>query len=239
MSEAEHADVETASPEYARRFEGGVGRFFLDVQNEATLELLAPWPSARVLDVGGGHGQVTGALLRAGHEVTIYGSDETCRRGVSAFLGTGKARFESGNLLALPYKDRSFEIVLSYRLLPHVARWRELVAELCRVAASCVVVDYPTTRSANAAGRLLFPLKKGLEGTTRPFLIFHDRDIQEALEAGGFRVTGRRAEFLLPMALHRALGIAPLSRGFEAAARGLRLTSVLGSPIILRGQRIG
>jgi len=36
------------------------------------------------------------------------------------------------------------------------------------------------------------------------------------------------------MALHRALGVAPLSRLTEALAGGLGLTRLLGSPVILR-----
>ena len=59
----EDADVETSSDAYARRFAGGVGRFFLGRQRDAVLALLAPFPRARVLDVGGGHGQLTGPLV--------------------------------------------------------------------------------------------------------------------------------------------------------------------------------
>ena len=52
----ETADVETSSEDYARRFSGRVGEYFLEVQARAALDLLVPWPGARVLDVGGGHG---------------------------------------------------------------------------------------------------------------------------------------------------------------------------------------
>ena len=53
-------DVETASEDYARRFAGEVGRYFLDVQAEIVLEMLASWPQASVLEVGGGHAQLAG-----------------------------------------------------------------------------------------------------------------------------------------------------------------------------------
>ena len=49
-------DVETASDDYARRFSGPVGEWFLDVQERACLDLLRPWRGGTVLDVGGGHG---------------------------------------------------------------------------------------------------------------------------------------------------------------------------------------
>ena len=53
-AEREDADVETSSEGYARRFAGPVGRFFLERQAAATLDLLRPFPGASVLDVGAG-----------------------------------------------------------------------------------------------------------------------------------------------------------------------------------------
>ncbi|MBI3931990.1 MAG: class I SAM-dependent methyltransferase [Acidobacteria bacterium] len=233
----EDADVETSSDGYARRFAGSVGGFFLDVQARITLELLAQWPKASVLDVGGGHGQLTGPLVETGFDVTVYGSDEACRARVGSWVDAGRARFRAGDLLVLPWPDRAFDLVLSYRLLPHVSRWRELLAELARVARVAVVVDYPTRRSVNVVADALFGVKKGVEGNTRPFTVFGDGEIEEAFEAAGLRVTARRPEFFFPMALHRAVGAAPLARALEGAARALGLTRALGSPVILCAER--
>ncbi len=235
----EDADVETSSEGYARRFAGPVGRFFLDRQAEATLALLRPFPGASVLDVGGGHGQVTGPLVAAGHAVTVLGSDASCEARVREWTGTGRARFLASDLLAPPLPDRSHDVVLSYRLLPHVRRWPELVATLCRLARVAVVVDYPTRRSVNAAADLLFGLKKGVEGNTRPFTVFSDLEIEGAFAGHGFAPTGRRPQFFFPMALHRGLGSAGLARALEGTASALGLTRALGSPVILRLERRG
>ncbi|HSD67487.1 MAG TPA: class I SAM-dependent methyltransferase, partial [Vicinamibacteria bacterium] len=135
--------------------------------------------------------------------------------------------------------DRSHDVVLSFRLLPHVRRWPELVATLSRLARAAVVVDYPTRRSVNAAADLLFGLKKGVEGDTRPFAVFSDAEIEGAFAGHGFGATGRRPQFFLPMALHRGLGSAGLARGLEGAASALGLTRALGSPVILRLERRG
>ncbi len=232
-----NADVETSSDAYARRFAGPVGAFFLDVQARITLELLRPWPKGSVLDVGGGHGQLTGPLVDAGFDVTVYGSDAVCRERVRAWVDPGRARFAAGDLLRLPYDDRSFDAVVSYRLLPHVAAWPDLVAALARVARHAVVVDYPTRRSVNALADALFGLKKGVEGDTRPFTVFRDAAIASAFAAHGFRPTARRPEFFFPMALHRAHRAAPLARALEAGAGALGLTRALGSPVILRLER--
>ena len=51
----ETADIETSSEDYASRFAGGVGRYFLDEQTRITLELLGDVRGSSVLDVGGAH----------------------------------------------------------------------------------------------------------------------------------------------------------------------------------------
>jgi 2-polyprenyl-3-methyl-5-hydroxy-6-metoxy-1,4-benzoquinol methylase len=235
----EGADVETSSEGYARRFSGPVGRWFLDVQKEATLQLLVGWPAATVVDVGGGHGQLAGPLVEAGYDVTVVGSDPACHERVRALVEAGRARFQSADLLRLPFADRSFDVALSFRLLPHVTRWRELVAELCRVSRLGVVVDYPTRRSVNAVASVFFAAKKTVEGDTRPYAVFADGEIEEAFGAQGFRPTGRRPQFFWPMALHRALGVAPLSRALERMTALPGLRRAFGSPVILRLERRG
>jgi SAM-dependent methyltransferase len=235
----EDADVETSSDGYARRFAGPVGDYFLKVQAEATLELLRPWPGASVVEVGGGHGQVTGPLVESGYDVTVLGSDPSCERRVREWTETGRARFATGDLLHASWTDRSFDVALSYRLLPHLHRWDALVAELTRLARVAVVVDYPTGRSVNAISRWLFGLKKGVEGDTRPFTVFADADVERAFAGRGFVPTGRQAQFLFPMALHRAVGSAGLARALEGAGAALGLRRAFGSPVILRVERRG
>ena len=235
----EDADVETSSEEYARRFAGPVGRFFLERQAQTTLDLLRPYPGASLVDVGGGHGQVTGPLVDAGYAVTVFGSADASRERVRPWTDAGRAQFRSGDLLRLPFEDRAFDVALSYRLLPHVRCWQNLIAELARVARRAVVVDYPTARSVNAVSGALFGLKKKVEGNTRPFAVFKDAEIEHAFAARGFHAAERRPQFLFPMALHRALGSAALSRGLEGSASAFGLTRALGSPVILRLERDG
>ena len=239
MAPHEDADVETSSDAYARRFAGAVGSYFLERQARAVLDLLRPWPGARVLDVGGGHGQVTGPLVAAGYAVTVQGSDLVCEARVREWTGSGRARFVAADLLAPGLPDRSFDVVLSLRLLPHVRRVPELVATLGRLARFAVVVDYPTRRSVNAVSGLFFGLKRGVEGDTRPFTVFADREIETAFAAHGYSPTGRRPQFLAPMALYRAAGSARLARAVEATAEALGLTRALGSPVVLRLERRG
>lgn len=236
--EREDADVETSSDAYARRFAGPVGAWFLDVQARLTLDLLRPWPGASVLDVGGGHAQSVGPLTDAGHRVTVAGSDPACAARLRPWLERGAAEFRAADLLALPWGDGAFDAAIAYRLLPHVTRWRDLLRELARVARHAVIVDYPTRRSVNAAADLFFGLKKGVEGDTRPYKVFREAEIAEALRTAGLRATSRRPQFFAPMALHRALGRAALSRALERGAGAFGLVRALGSPVILRAEHV-
>jgi SAM-dependent methyltransferase len=230
----EHADVETASDAYARRFSGPVGAWFLRTQEAATLRMLAPYRGARVLDVGGGHGQVTAALIAGGYRLTVFGSAVSCRRRIEPFLAAGACRFEWGDLLRLPYRPDSFDVVISYRLLPHVAGWRRLLAELSRVARHAVLIDVPIRASVNLVAPWLFALKKRVEGNTRPFTVFDEREVVAAAGSVGLALEDRCPQFVLPMALHRALRSPALSAASERALRALGVTARFGSPVILK-----
>ena len=81
---------------------------------------------------------------------------------------------------------------------------------------------------------MFFGVKKGIEKNTRPFIVFQDREIEGAFASCGFRVTARCPQFLLPMALHRGLALASVSRLLEAGLGTLGLTRGFGSPVILR-----
>ncbi|MHB1131392.1 MAG: class I SAM-dependent methyltransferase [Chloroflexota bacterium] len=233
----ETADIETSSDGYAQRFSGPVGRWFLRVQAEATLRLLAPYPGARVLDVGGGHGQLAGVLADHGYRVTVLGSAEVCRQRIQPLVAAGRCAFDVGSVVDLPYPDRAFDVVISFRLLPHVNRWRRLLSELTRVAVRGVIVDYPAVRSLNYLGPGLFGLKKHLEGNTRQYLSFREDELLAVFAAAGFRPSGRYPQFFWPIVLHRVLKQPGLSAAAEGLCRRLGLTGALGSPVIIRVSR--
>jgi ubiquinone/menaquinone biosynthesis C-methylase UbiE len=234
MAFAETADIETSSDNYAQRFSGKVGAWFLQVQEEATLKMLAPYPGSTILDVGGGHGQLTGALVDNNFDLTVLGSDEACRARISHYLETYRCTFEVGDILNLPYPDQAFGVVVSFRLLPHVTLWEQYIRELTRVAEKAVIIDYPDVRSFNYLAPKLFSWKKRMEGNTRPYTTFRQRQVLDAFRSSGFIRADRFAEFFLPMVLHRKAKLPRLSQMMEDFCRGVGLTYSFGSPIILK-----
>jgi len=237
----ETADIETSNDDYATRFSGAVGAWLLETQERGTLGLLrGRLPAgARLLDVGGGHAQLAAPLCRAGYDVTVLGSAPSCRKRLEPLLQEypETCRFMTGNVIDLPFEDRSFDGVICFRLLTHCERWPQLAAELCRVAAGPVVVDYPTGQSLNAIAPALFAAKKKVEKNTRTWRLFRHAEVREAFAAAGFAESGRFGQFFLPMVLHRALRCRPLSVALEGGCRALGLTRLWGTPVILRLER--
>lgn len=236
---AETADIETSSPEYARRFTGPVGAWMLDVQWRIVAGWLAAWPGAAVLDVGGGHGQLARPMADLGCRVTVLGSAEACRARLEPALGEGRLDFRVGSVVALPFPDRAFDVAVSIRLLPHCRAWPVLVRELCRVARRAVIVDYPAWRSVNVLSGCLFGLKRRIERNTRPFALFTHGAITREFERNGLGVRARRCEFFWPMVLHRLLRRPGWSAGLETLARRLGATAWAGSPALVRAEPKG
>jgi SAM-dependent methyltransferase len=235
---AEDADIGTSSEDYARRFTGAVGRWFVETQTRITLSFLGALPvGAAILDVGGGHGQITPPLLEAGYEVTVAGSDPSCASRLQPWISDGHCKFQVADLQSLPYPDRSFDAVVCFRLLSHSVDWRNLIAELCRVASRSVIVDYPSLRSANIVASRFFKAKRRIELNTRRFMTFSPGQIHGAFAAHGFVVQAEQPQFLLPMVLHRLANQSLLSKAAEVPGRWLGLTRRFGSPVIARADR--
>lgn len=229
----ETADIETASPEYAARFDSRAGRWMLSVQEQLVREALPPGDGLTVLDVGGGHGQLALPLAQSGYRVTVLGSDPNPPPRLQALMHDGRLKYIQGNVIDLPFNDRAFAVTMSVRLMAHCEQWPKLVAELCRTADQRVIVDYPTTQSLNALTGLLFGAKKKVERNTRPYTLFSHRQVREAFRSNGCTQTIRHNQFFWPMVLHRMLNRPGLSAALEGAARVTGLTALWGSPTLL------
>lgn len=233
----EMPDLHSSSVEYARRFSGPVGEWFLSVQERAFLSLLGNGTGRGLLDVGGGHGQIAGVANRVGFDVTVLGSKNCFSESAQALFNKGGCSFKVGSLLSLPFVDRQFEVVTCFRQIAHMSDWRRLIAELCRVSGGTVIIDYPPLRSFNFFLPLLFFIKKRIEQNTRKFIFFSDRQIFEEFAKNGFEVEGRVAQFFIPMGLHRLMKMPRVSVFLEKIFSKLGLVQLFGSPVILKMNR--
>ena len=232
------ADIDTASDDYATRFAGPSGQWLLDVQAQGTYKLLKQTSNVQtILDVGGGHAQLTELFLKNHRTLTIAGSAPACSLRLQPFIASPRCQYIPANLLQLPFSVQSFDLVASFRLLTHCESWEELVAQCCRVARKYVLVDYPTTQSVNAIAPAFFGAKKKVERNTRYWHSFRHAEIDTAFTRNEFRRVATFKQFFFPMALHRMLRSRMLSRVMEGIARGIGCTRMAGSPVIVLYER--
>lgn len=233
----ETPDIETSSANYATRFAGPAGEYFLNIQETAIKDVLdAPFGST-ILDVGGGHGQLAPMLATRGCKVTVVGSSNVCHTRLLESARNVPLAYVTADLLHLPFEDRSFDLVISVRLISHVQAWHGLIAEFCRVARNTVVIDYPNLVSINVLTPMMFRLKKRIEGNTRTYTSFNRRRLSVEFGKHDFHTTTARAQFLLPMVVHRAFANVSYFRTIERVCSATKLTQLLGSPVILRADR--
>jgi SAM-dependent methyltransferase len=233
-------DVETASDDYASRFSGATGRYFLAVQERTISDLLGSPGPRRILEVGGGHAQLAPGLLEAGHEVWVQGSAPSCAKRLAPLFARypGRLRFVVSNLWSLPFPDRAFDAVIAVRLLAHVAQFEPLLREMARVSDGRVIVDFPPVFSANLWQPLLFGIKRRVEGNTRPFFCYDVRQLYPPLRAAGFGRFRVEKQFTLPMVIHRKALSPAFSAAIETACRRAGLTRLLGAPAVLLTERL-
>ncbi|MCK5529607.1 MAG: class I SAM-dependent methyltransferase, partial [Kiritimatiellae bacterium] len=97
-----------------------------------------------------------------------------------------------------------------------------------------IIVDYPTSQSLNKIAPMLFKAKKKFEGDTRTWKLFKHAEVIDEFKKNGYIVERKKAQFFLPMVLHRALKLPILSIVSEGICRALGLTHFWGSPMIVK-----
>lgn len=231
-------DIHSSSDEYAKRFSGEFGTFSLDVQGNSTLKILKKYNDIKtILDVGGGHGQLMPYIANMGYDITIYGSNECCKKRVQSYIDSGDCKFKVGSLTSLPFLDQSFDAVICFRQVCHLENYKECIKELSRVSKKIVIIDYPTYRSFNILNKLFFKLKKKVEKNTRTFKIFYDNEIQDEFAKNNFLVDTKIPEYFLPLVFYRIINKKVICNILEGIFSFLGLRKLFGSPIIIEAKR--
>jgi len=142
-------DPDTARTFDDRRFGGPIGDLIATTQAAVLVNFVGSIPNRTVLDVGTGTGRAALLMALGGARVTgVDASKEMLAIARQRASEAGAAiAFRTGDAHALDFTDRSFEVVISLRMIMHTPRWNDCVAELCRVADQLVILDYPSSRS--------------------------------------------------------------------------------------------
>lgn len=238
-SYSHYADPSTASTFDDRRFGGPIGSLVAGSQARVLERFIGRVRDRRVLDVGTGTGRAALLLASAGAEVTAVDASEAMlqiARARAAEEGIG-VTFLHGDAHALGFPDRSFDVAISLRVLMHTPEWRRCIGELCRVARELVLVDYPSARSVALVESAARRAAHAAGVRTEPYRVFTDRAIAGAFARHGFRVRSMHRQFVLPIALHKAVGSPRLTTAIESALERVGLLAAFGSPVSIVAER--
>lgn len=234
-----YADPAMADQFDQARFGGPIGEWLAEAQAALLREYAGPDGGGAVLDVGTGTGRAALVLADAGATVTAIDASAEMLRVATARAESRRApiRFALGDAHHLDFDSRSFDTVVSLRVLMHTPNWRQCVAEACRVARRRVIVDYPAAFSAaalQAAGR---HVAHRLGARTEPYRVFTAAAIGDAFAAHGFRIARQHRQFVLPIVLHKALGSRAASERLERVLAAAGLLGLAGSPVTVLAER--
>ena len=132
---------------YDEWFETPIGSLVRKCESELILDLIKPKPGERVLDGGCGTGIFTLDLLSSG--ASVIGLDLSLPMLLRAEKKLRGRAFRAiqGNLLALPFNDHTFDIVVSITALEFIHEGKKAVNELLRVTKKGGAVVVATLNS--------------------------------------------------------------------------------------------
>jgi SAM-dependent methyltransferase len=231
-SYSHYADSGVAEGFDALRFGGPIGRVLLESQ-QALLRRAVLRPDVTIADVGTGTGRAAIGLAADGaRAVGVDASLEMLRVAAArAAAGGVTLRIVRADAHALPLASRSVDAAVSLRVLMHALDWRQCVAELCRIARWRVVVDFPSRTSLAALESAVRRLRLAAGGRVEAYRVIGIGDIRREFARHGFRLVDVHRQFVLPIALHKAIGRVAVTRRLEALLGGLGFRRLLGSPI--------
>ena len=234
-----YAEPATARSFDERRFGGPIGRIVAREQARVIADFVGDVEGRTILDVGTGTGRAALQMARGGARVTgIDASEEMLavarQRASEEHLAV---TFTVGDAHQLDFPDKSFDVVISLRVLMHAPAWRACLGELCRVATSLVVVDYPSARSFALFQAMARRVIHACGGRTEPYRVLRDRAVAAELARAGFRVRSVHRQFFLPIAVHKGIGSPRFTTASRVVFERLGLLRLFGSPVTLVAER--
>jgi ubiquinone/menaquinone biosynthesis C-methylase UbiE len=221
----------------AMRFSGPIGTLVAESQERVLFDFLGEVAGLALLDVGTGTGRA--AIALAGRGARVRGVDASSEMLAVARRRADAARvdveFATGDAHSLALEDRSVDAAVALRVLMHTPGWQQCISELCRVTRGRIVVDFPAAASVAILQSVARRWHLGRD--REAYRVFTLRSMRKAFAAHGFTITRVHRQFVLPIALHKALSSRAFTLTSEAMLRAVGLLKLVGSPVTVLAER--
>ncbi|MFP4019704.1 MAG: class I SAM-dependent methyltransferase [Bacteroidales bacterium] len=214
-----------------------IGEYLRETQEKIVISMIEN--NLSVLDVGAGSGRLTIPLARKVSNVVAFdAAKEMLKKARDKAEGNSNISYTIGDAHKLPYKEESFDHVISFRMLMHVEDWRKVISEMCRVSKRYVILEVPPKLGFALLSVFLIKIIKPLGVEREPIRVFSVKELRKELKKNNFEIVLVNKQFFLPYVIHRGANSVRFTRITELILSKIGLTRVFGAPITIKAERI-
>lgn len=118
-------------------------RYFLNKFINRLLVLFSKGKFSNLLDVGCGEGFTEKIILEKFTKAKLTGIDISLQAIKKASLRNPQAKYLTGSVFKLPFKNRSFDLVICLEVLEHLKTPQKALTELIRVTRKRLIISVP------------------------------------------------------------------------------------------------
>lgn len=237
MNKKHYSYILFKNREYVKNFDrikfgDDIGSMMLENEKKILYEII---DKNKILDIGAGTGRLSIPLIEYGADVVLYDASREMLRFANekALNKDFEPNLIVGDAHNLPFRDKSFEHVLAFRILMHLVNWKMTLSEICRVSNNYVVLDFPPRCSIILFAPLYFFVLRVKGVKVEKWKSFYLHSIKKELNKNGFKIVKIKKNFLLPIFLHRIINNIQISQKLESIFLRSKITYFLGSQNVI------
>lgn len=220
------------------RFKDPVGLWVHELGTDI-LEKRLDFSGKSVLDVGAGTGRISIFLSEKGAKVTGLDASQAMLKIFKQKIDDNglSITIKEGDAHHIPFPEKHFDCVVSFMTIMHVVDWHVMLSEMCRVSNGHIILQFPSKSSYACLSPLVQPVRRIFNKNYQTWRSFFISTIERILERNGFQVEWWHKEMTLPVVLHRNINNLNISRKIEQIFYNMKITPLLGNPVILSAKR--
>jgi ubiquinone/menaquinone biosynthesis C-methylase UbiE len=232
-----YADPEVARTFDRERFGGAIGELVKQTQEQLIFSYFQDVKGWKVADIGAGTGRITIPFLEKGAEVAACDASEHMLRVLEEKTRNANLKTFTIDAHHLEFPDRSFDCVLSFRLLMHVVDWKKALSEICRISKDWVVIDLPPRRGFLLFVPIWHRIRMLFSKNVQSYRTFSLSEVKEELQRNGYEIKTMDPGFFLPLVVHRVIRSPRFTKSSERFFASVGWTRMAGSPCTIFARR--